>query len=83
MVKVKKASTGMDCRMSSAGTMIISAFLERAAAVATTKVKTSETPRAANMRSVVRKAYSGRWIGSSEIGETCNCDSGRSICSAP
>ncbi len=62
-VKVRKPSTGTDCRMSSAGTMISSALRLLAASVATTKVKTSEATMAANMRSVVRSAYSGRLRG--------------------
>ncbi len=82
-VKVKKPRTGTDCRMSSAGTISISAFFERAAAVATTKVKTSEAPRAANMRSVVRRAYSGKWTASRVTGEVFSCDSGSPICSTP
>ena len=59
-VKVRKPSTGTDCRMSSAGMMTSSALRLLAASVATTKVKISEATMAANMRSVVRKAYSGR-----------------------
>ncbi len=55
-VKVRKPSTGTDCRMSSAGTMISSALRLLAARGATTKVNRSEAARAANMRRVVRAA---------------------------
>ncbi len=55
-VKVRKPRTGTDCRMSSAGMMMISAFLLLAARVATTKVNSSEAMIAANMRSVVKSA---------------------------
>ena len=41
-VKVRKPSTGTDCRMSSAGMMTSSALRLLAASVATTKVKSSE-----------------------------------------
>ncbi len=55
-VKVRKPSTGTDCRMSRAGTITSSALRLLAASVATTKVKASEAAIAANMRNVVRKA---------------------------
>lgn len=55
-VKVRKPSTGTDCRMSSAGMITISARRLLAASVATVKVKISDTMMAANMRSVVRSA---------------------------
>ena len=59
-VKVRKPSTGTDCRMSSAGRMTSSARRLLAASVDTTKVKVSDAMMAANMRNVVRSAYSGR-----------------------
>ena len=59
-VKVRKPSTGTDCRMSSAGMRTSSAFRLLAASVATTNVKSSDAPMAANILSVVRSAYSGR-----------------------
>ena len=49
-VKVRKPSTGTDCRISSAGTITSSAVRLLAASVATTKVNSSETMMAANMR---------------------------------
>ena len=55
-MKVRKPSTGTDCRMSSAGTITSSALRLLAASVATTKVKASEAAIAANMRNVVRNA---------------------------
>ena len=55
-VKVRKPSTGIDCRMSSAGMMTISALRLFAASVAKMKVKTSEAMTPANMRKVVRSA---------------------------
>jgi hypothetical protein len=55
-VKVRKPSTGTDCRMSSAGRMISAARRLLAASVATTKVNSSEATMAANMRKVVRSA---------------------------
>ena len=55
-VKVKKPSTGTDCRISSAGTMTIPAFLLLAARGATMKVNRSDAASAANIRSVVSSA---------------------------
>ena len=55
-VKVRNPRIGTDWRMSSAGTITISARRLLAASVATTKVKSSEAPSAANIRSVVRSA---------------------------
>ncbi len=71
-VKVRKPSTGTDCRMSSAGTITSSALRLLAARVATTKVKSSEAKIAANMRSVERSAYSGSRAGSSTTGLVCS-----------
>ena len=82
-VKVRKPSTGTDCRMSSAGTMTSSAFRLFAASVATTNVNTSEAKIAANIRSVVRSAYSGRFAGSSVTGATSSLASGAPISCAP
>ena len=82
-VKVRKPRTGTDCRMSSAGTMTSSALRLFAASVATTKVKSSDARMAANMRSVVRKAYSGRLAGSSTIGSRTNREVGAVISRAP
>ena len=69
-VKVRKPSTGTDCRMSSAGTITSSAFRLFAANVATMKVNSSDAKIAANIRNVVRSAYSGRFAGSSVTGAT-------------
>ena len=55
-VKVRKPSTGTDCRMSSAGMMTNSAFRLLAARAPTTSVKRSDARIAANMRKVVRSA---------------------------
>ena len=65
-VKVRKPSTGTDCRISSAGTMTSSALRLLAAKVATTNVKTSEARMAPNMRKVVRKAQVLLWACSPE-----------------
>ncbi len=75
-VKVRKPSTGTDCRMSSAGTITSSALRLLAARVATTKVKTSDATIAANMRKVVRSAYSGRLRVSSVTGARSSFASG-------
>ena len=82
-VKVRKPSTGTDCRMSSAGRMTSSALRLRAASVATTKVKTSEATIAANMRKVVRSAYSGRRATSSVTGAVASCVAGAFISRKP
>jgi hypothetical protein len=82
-VKVRKPRTGTDCRMSRAGTMTSSALRLLAAAVATTKVKTSEAARAANIRKVVRMAYCGSNAGFSVTGAMFSALSGRPISSAP
>ena len=63
--------------------MTSSALRLLAARVATTKVKSSEAQIAANMRSVVRSAYSGSRAGSSVTGAICRAVSGRPICWAP
>ena len=76
-VKVRKPSTGTDCRMSSAGMMISSAFLLLAARVATTNVNSSEAMIAANMRKVERRAYSGRRRGSSTTPALCKLRQGQ------
>src|ERR1700760_2912324 len=55
-VKVRKPSTGTDCRMSSAGTMISPALRLLAARGATRKVNTSEANSPANIRRVVSAA---------------------------
>ena len=52
----RKPRIGTDCRMSSAGRITFSARGSRAAAVATTKVNTSDAARAANIRSSERSA---------------------------
>ena len=67
-VKVRKPSTGTDCRISSAGMMARSAFLLLAASGATRNVNRSEKPSAANILSVVRSAYCGKFLGSSDTG---------------
>ena len=82
-VKVRKPSTGTDWRMSRAGMMTSSAFRLLAAEVATTKVNSSDRRIAANMRSVVRSAYSGRLRGSSVIGATSSPLSDALISCAP
>ena len=82
-VKVRKPSTGTDCRMSSAGTITSSALRLLAASVATTKVNSSEMMMAANMRSVVRSAYSGRLAGSSVTGSLARRTAGAAISCAP
>ena len=71
-VKDKNPRIGTDCRMSSAGRITSSARRLLAASVATTKVKMSEAKIAANMRKVVRSAYSGSFAGSRV---TCSVDS--------
>ncbi len=82
-VKVRKPSTGTDCRMSSAGTITSSALRLLAASVATTKVKSSEARIAANMRKVVRNAYSGRLAGSSTTGLVTRRAAGAAIWCTP
>ncbi|MCY1169988.1 hypothetical protein D9M73_100430 [compost metagenome] len=59
-VNVRKPSTGTDCRMSRAGTMISSALRLFAARVATVRVNIRDAASAPNMRRVERSAYSGR-----------------------
>ncbi len=82
-VKVRKPNTGIDWRMSSAGTITSPALRLLAAAVATTKVNSSEAPMAANMRIVVRSAYSGSRMGSRLTGLVSRAETGRLICWAP
>ena len=67
-VKVRKPSTGTDCRISSAGMRTRSALLLLAASGATRNVNKSEKPSAANILRVVSSAYCGRFQGSSETG---------------
>ncbi len=67
-VKVRKPRIGTDWRMSSAGTISSSALRFLAARVATVKVKSREAPSAANIRSVVSRAYSGNRAGSRVTG---------------
>ena len=71
---------GTDCRISSSGMSSRSACLLLAASVAYVKVKRSDSTSAISMRSVVRAAYSGRFLGSSDIGSRCNSDNGWSRC---
>ena len=54
-----------------------------AASVATTKVNNSEAKIAANIRIVVRSAYSGRLRGSSVTGAMSRLDNGAFISWAP
>jgi hypothetical protein len=82
-VKVRKPSTGTDWRMSSAGTITSSALRLLAASVATMNVKASDAKMAANIRSVVRSAYSGRLAGSSVTGATSRLANGAPISCAP
>ena len=63
--------------------MISSALRLLAARVATTKVKMSEAKIAANMRKVVRSAYSGRFSGSRTIGCPTSRSAGTAIWRAP
>src|SRR5438874_1955949 len=83
MVKARNTSTGIDWAMSSIGMMTDAALRLLAANVATTKVKTSETRIAANIRKVERSAYSGRRAGSSTTGLALRAVTGRFICWAP
>ena len=82
-VNVRKPRTGIDWRMSSIGMITSSALRLLAARVATTKVKSREAKIAANMRSVVRRAYSGSLAGSRTIGAVWRLASGRFISCAP
>lgn len=82
-VNVRKPSTGTDCRISSAGTMTISARRLFAASVAIRNVNTRDAMIAASIRSVVRSAYSGRRVGSSTTGATVNASSGARMAPAP
>ncbi|MCW0417679.1 hypothetical protein NB689_003433 [Xanthomonas sacchari] len=82
-VKVRKPSTGTDCRMSSAGTITRSARRLLAARVATTKVNTSEAAIAANMRKVVRRPYSGSCHRSSDTAAVPAGGSGARMSDAP
>jgi len=63
--------------------MTSSALRLFAASVATTKVNRSEAKIAANMRIVVRSAYSGRLRGSSVTGAMSRVDNGAFISWAP
>src|SRR6202166_3742831 len=63
-----KPRIGTDCRMSRIGTNSLPARSLLAAQVAYVKVNTSESARPANMRNVVRAAYSGKCLGSSDSG---------------
>src|ERR1700692_409027 len=65
-----KPRIGTDCRMSRIGTNNLPARSLLAAQVAYVRVKTNDRARPANMRNVVRAAYSGKWIGSSDSGVT-------------
>ena len=82
-VKVRKPRIGTDWRISRAGTIMSSAFRLFAASVPTTKVNSSDAKIAANMRKVVRNAYSGRFAGSSVTGATSSLVSGAPISRAP
>src|ERR1700731_1360998 len=61
---------GTDCRMSRIGTKSL------AAQVAYVRVNSRESARPANMRNVVRAAYSGKYLGSRDNGVNSSCDSG-------
>ena len=50
----RKPRIGIDCRMSSSGTITRSAARYLAATAANTQAKTSDAPSARNMRKVVR-----------------------------
>ena len=63
--------------------MICSARLLRAAIVATIRVKISEANNAANILSVVRSAYQGRFHGSSATGVIDSRESGSATPTAP
>src|ERR1700691_4167724 len=67
---------GTDCRISRIGTSNLPARSLFAAQVAYVRVKSSDSARAANMRKVVRAAYSGKCHGSSVIGDNCSWVSG-------
>src|SRR5579859_8140468 len=71
-----KPRIGTDCRMSRIGTNSLPARSLLAAQVAYVRVNTSERMSPANMRNVVRAAYSGKCEGSSDSGVISSCDSG-------
>src|SRR5271165_1368132 len=71
-----KPRIGTDCRMSKMGTSKRPARSLFAAQVAYVRVNASDRTRAASMRKVVRAAYSGKWRGSSESGESSSCVKG-------
>ena len=82
-VKVRKPSTGTDCRMSSAGTITSSARLFLAASVAMVKVNSSDASIAANIRKVVRRPYSGSRDASSVTGACARTVNGACISPTP
>src|SRR6202040_2030222 len=67
---------GTDCRMSRIGTNSLPARSLLAAQVAYVRVNTRERASPANMRKVVRAAYSGKSLGSRDKGVNSSCDSG-------
>src|SRR6202043_3754959 len=67
---------GTDCRMSRIGTKSLPARSLLAAQVAYVRVNSRESARPANMRNVVRAAYSGKYLGSRDNGVNSSCDSG-------
>src|SRR5215831_17494182 len=66
---------GTDCKMSRIGMRNRAARSLFAAHVAYVNVNNKDKVSAANMRSVVRAAYSGRCTGSSDNGVAFNCSS--------
>src|SRR5476651_1637226 len=71
-----KPKIGTDWRMSRMGTSSLPARSLLAAQVAYVSVNTSDNARAANMRKVVRAAYSGKRAGFKEIGVVSSAVSG-------
>jgi hypothetical protein len=71
-----KPKIGTDCRISRMGTSNRPARSLLAAQVAYVNVKTKEKNSAASMRKVVRAAYSGKFTGSKDRGETLSWVSG-------
>ena len=67
---------GTDCRMSRIGTNNLPARSLLAAQVAYVRVNIKDRNRPANMRNVVRAAYSGKCLGSRDRGVSSSCDSG-------
>src|ERR1700733_8053814 len=71
-----KPKIGTDWRMSRMGTNSLPARSLLAAQVAYVRVNSNDSARAANMRNVVRAAYSGKRAGSNDIGVNSSAVSG-------